>query len=110
MIKLINQGFVPVWIDIREHAWPEIPAIAGNDWELLLDEEREVNSPLYANFFVRSYVISADGETLFNLEEGRVRRYTPEPDLYLEMLTHALERFDSQEDRSRASVWHLLRP
>jgi hypothetical protein len=100
---------VPVWIDIREQPWPEVPAVAGNDWELLLDDERRVHSPLYANFFVRSYIISADGKTLYNLEEGRVRRYTPEPDLYLEMLNNALTRFDSDQGRQKPSPWRLLR-
>ena len=98
---------IPVWIDVREQPWPAVPALAPIEWELLLDDERMVRSALYSNFYVRTYALTEDGERLLNLEEGRARRYTDEPDLYFEMLTNALARDHSGEGR-RPAGWRFL--
>jgi hypothetical protein len=107
VVALIQEELIPVWLDTREHAWPELKAISADEWGLLLDDERKIGNPFYANFFVRSYIITPDERTVLNLGHGLTRRYTPEPDLYQSMITDSLERFRN-DDLGRQSWWRFL--
>ena len=107
VVALIEEELIPIWIDTREHPWPEIKGIAADEWGLLLDDERKIGNPFYANFFVRSYIISPDEKTVLNLGHGLTRRYTPEPELYREMIEESVERH-RELDLGRQQWWRFL--
>jgi len=98
-----------VWINIREQAWPEIPAIENADWELLLDDDRDVNHPFFYWFYARTYILTPDGQGVYNLDSGLTRRYQPEADLYLTMLEHSLSKHNASDARDNAPFWAYWR-
>ena len=106
---MIRQEFIPVWIDIRSQAWPEVPAITGAEWQLMLDDERQTQSPFFKWFYARTYILSPDGLGLYNLQAGLTRRYQPEPDLYKKMLKDALLKHQGREETRNAAFWRFWR-
>ncbi len=109
MIKLVREEFVPLWVDIRKQSWPDIPAIKNADWELMVDDEREVNQPFFYWFYARTYVLTPDGEGLYNLQAGLTRRYQPEADLYKQMLLESLDKHRSGRFTRDAPAWTFWR-
>ena len=82
MIELVNARLVPYWLNVRVEPFPEVPAIAHQDWELALGDDRRVYSPLYHYYFVRSYVLSPDLRRLLNEDEGRLGQIDPHAEPY----------------------------
>jgi len=107
VVALIVDELIPIWLDTREHPWPEIAGIAADEWGLLLDDERMIGNPFYANFFVRSYIITPDEKTVLNLGHGLTRRYTPEPELYRDMIVDSVKRHQEM-DWGRQQWWRFL--
>lgn len=98
---------VLLWVNTREQPWPELPAISKDTWSLMLDDEKRIQSPFYRLFFVRTLVVSPNGEDVLNLEHGMTRRYTPEPDLYLQMLRASVSRHKTS-DPGPQDAWRFL--
>jgi hypothetical protein len=72
VIRYVNEHFVPVWVDVREEPFPSAPALVrfGSEWDLLLSPDRQICNPYYRCYFVKTYVLSPDLETLLNEEAG----------------------------------------
>lgn len=98
---------VLLWVNTREQPWPELPAISKDTWSLMLGDEKRIQSPFYRLFFVRTLVVSPNGEDVLNLEHGMTRRYTPEPDLYLQMLRASVSRHKTS-DPGPQDAWRFL--
>ena len=111
VISLVNEQFVPVWIDVRKQALPPLPF----DGEFLvrteLDEDRHVDDLFSQGFFLRSLVVSPDGKRLLNPQGSTVDRSVQsfrkqgyfsyaqvKAGDYLKMLGGALERWKSGPD------------
>lgn len=66
MIALVNERFVPVWINIRREPLPKLSAlrrvlIAGN-----VNPDGYVTDLVSQGFFLRSAVLTPDGQELLN--------------------------------------------
>jgi hypothetical protein len=110
VIAMINGELVPVWINIRKQP---VPPFAFTGQFLLngrLDGERMIKDPFSEGFFVRSLVVTPDGETLLNpqpptvvgasmqfFSRGDVSYAQMDSGDYLSMLMHALARFHEQQ-------------
>ena len=68
MIRLINQRFVPVWIDTRTHPYPHAPAFDQPARSLGLGDDRRINDTVPYYFHARTFVVSPDGQRLLNPE------------------------------------------
>jgi hypothetical protein len=93
VIGFVNEQLVPVWVDIRKDAWPNVAALRPYEWQLVLGPDRRSLSAGARGFFVRSYVLSPDGQRLLNQEEGAARRIVADWQLYLEMLERSVARY-----------------
>jgi hypothetical protein len=94
VIDFVNENFVPVWVNIRCEPFPDAPALTSYyTWDLLLDRERRVTSAYYLGYFLRTYVLDADGRTLYDDEDGVLGRISMRPGPYMDMLRASLERF-----------------
>jgi hypothetical protein len=92
VIDLVNDRFVPVWVNIREEKVPAADALRDYEWDLVMNDKREIGNWWYYLFFVRSYIISPDLKTLLNDEEGLWGHITMRASPYLEMLNASLGR------------------
>ena len=100
MIDLVNERFVPVWINIREESIPDFRAMDAAIEGIDLDGHRRV-SGFHQGFFLRSVVLSPDGGMLLNpqakpnLGHLFTQGYFPyaqvKADDYLAMLERSLE-------------------
>ena len=109
MIDLVNDQFVPVWLNIRKE---EIPNVAVLDQVMLngrLDSTRRVHDLASRGFFLRSVVLTPDGSELLNPQattiEESVKTYSRHGYYayaqvkavdYLVMLHGALNRYDQE--------------
>ena len=106
VIDLINAEFVPVWINVRTTPVPPFPFMDRILVNGRVDQNRMIVDLLSEGFFVRSVVVSSDGQTLLNpnpptvrasmgrlLMSGELGYARVDPGDYLSMLGHALERF-----------------
>lgn len=104
MIALVNERFVPLWLNIRATPIPDLraldPALAGID----LDPERRVRAGFSRSFFLRSVVLSPDGDRLLNpqdkpslgqiFSQGHFSYAQVKAEDYLEMLELAAGKLD----------------
>ncbi len=104
VIERINRDFVPVWINVRTTPLPPFPFLKDVLVTATVDGERRVTDLFSRNYFLRSVIVSADGQRLLNpgpgtvsatakslLFEGDFSYETNDPDSYLSMLKHALK-------------------
>lgn len=96
VIDLVNEHLVPVWVNIREEEWPRAAAIEDNDWELWVGAGRRVLNPYAYFYFVRSCVLTPDGDVLLNDDAGRFGQVGHEATSYKEMLERSLALFEQQ--------------
>jgi hypothetical protein len=114
VIALINDRFVPVWVNIRKDSLPPTPVIGRVLLRTQVDPERKVSDLFSQGFFLRSLVLTPDGETLLNPQaetvDGSLSTYSQKgyfayaqvkPQDYLIMLQGSLRRFE--QARARAS-------
>ena len=105
MIDLINDGFVPVWINVRTTPLPRLPFVPDVLVNANVDGENKVIDPFSRGFFLRSVVLSPDLQTILNRAPstiaGSVREVVVDgtqcyaavdPPDYLSMLQKALVR------------------
>lgn len=92
MIQAINAGFIPVWVDIRRQAYPDLPALREIASTLQLDERGRVGNLISYHFHVRSYLVSPDLQTLYNPEQGESGLPEVGSEAFLAMLARARAR------------------
>jgi hypothetical protein len=105
VIERINRDFVPVWINVRTTPLPAFPFLKDVLVTATVDGERRVTDLFSRNYFLRSVIVSSDGQRLLNpgastvsgtakslIFEGDFSYETNDPDSYLSMLKHALAR------------------
>jgi hypothetical protein len=98
-VKLVNERFVPVWVDIREEPFPLAPALVryGSEWDLCLSPSRTILNPYYRCYLVRTYVLSPDLERLLNEQAGVLGMAMTEiGDEYVAMLRQSLDCYRSR--------------
>jgi hypothetical protein len=77
VIDFVNANLIPVWVDVRTTAWPQIPVVM-KAWE---------PGPLSHKFLARTIVLSPDlGEFL---NEDGARWVHDDPEGYLQMIQQA---------------------
>ena len=105
MISLIDERFVPVWINVRTTPLPRRAWVQDVLVNARVDGDNKVIDPFSQGFFLRSAVIAPDGERLLNRAPTTVASSVATvirtgdnlyanvdaPD-YLTMLKHALEK------------------
>jgi hypothetical protein len=109
VIALVNEAFVPVWINVRTHALPPLPVLEAVLVNAKVDGGNKISDPFSRGFFVRSVVLSPDGGRILNKAPrtiaGSLQRVAMYGDLsyaevnpgeYLVMLRRALERQQTQ--------------
>lgn len=100
VIALVNERFVPVWVDVRTTPVPDVPGIARALARIELDERRYVKEK-HRGFLLMSLVTTPDGAILLNPEplddpfgmlfgEGHFPYARVEAKQYLAMLEKAL--------------------
>jgi hypothetical protein len=105
VVKVVNERFVPVWINIRTQPVPDWPFVDQVLVTAKLDDRHRVRDLFSRSFFIRTVIASPDGQTLLNPGAATVaetaRRLVFEGDFsyeridagdYLSMLGKALER------------------
>ena len=93
VITLANDKFIPVWINIREDPFPKARALSAYEWDLFLTTDRQVMNLYYLGFFIRTYIISPDLQTLLNEDDGLWGQITMSTAPYLDMMLASLHRW-----------------
>lgn len=101
VIDFVNAEMVPVWINIRKQPFPYVPSTAWTEWGLLLTGDRKVSHPYFYYYYIRSFVLSPDRNTLLNDEDGLLNQVWGSGPEYLEMLRASLKRW---RDRQRPII------
>ena len=113
IIALVNERFVPVWVNIRTDALPATPVLSRVLLRSELDPEGHISDLFSKGFFLRSLVLSPDGEALLNpqaetvgasvatySEKGYFAYAQVKPEDYLLMLEGALRGFEGSAPRA----------
>jgi hypothetical protein len=66
VIDLVNDQFVPVWLNIRKEAVPTVAVLDQVMLKAQLDSSRHVSDLASRGFFLRSVVLTPDGTELLN--------------------------------------------
>jgi hypothetical protein len=70
VIALVNERFVPVWINVRENSFPDVPAMDGAVEESHLGADRRLTGGFSYHFHARTYAVSPDGRRLLAMAKG----------------------------------------
>lgn len=89
VIALVNERFVPVWINVRETPFPDAPAMDGAVSEFGLGPDRRLKESFNFYFHARTYAVSPDGRRLLAMA-----RATTQAGSMLKLLNEALEQMD----------------
>lgn len=102
VLSLVNREFVPVWIDVRTTPLPDVACLEEAIEGIEYDADGRVTGSFNQGFFLRSVVLSSDGETLLNRQDkpalgdlftkGYFSYAQVKPDDYLKMLRDALAK------------------
>jgi hypothetical protein len=109
VIALVNDEFVPVWINVRTSPIPDLACMNEVLGKVEVDSDNMVQGGFNQGFFLRSVVLARDGETLLNPQPGHAslgslfsEGHFPYGQVrakhYLPMLRGALERARSPVD------------
>ncbi len=101
---MANEELVPVWLDVRTTAVPDVPALAADKLVVSLDADRRVSAGFSRTFLVRSVVTSPDGKVLLNPEDVGGGAPITQGDDYVRMLRGALNRWALMPRDSRAGA------
>ena len=117
VIALVNERFVPVWVNIRTDPLPETPVLSQVLLKTQVSPDHHVDDLFSKGFFLRSLVLTSDGQALLNPQadsvKGSMETYSQKgyfayaqvkPDDYLLMLDSALRRFDAVADARTDSL------
>jgi hypothetical protein len=110
VIELVNRETVPVWINVRTTPVPRFPFVSEILINGRLDSRNFIADPFSEGFFVRSLVITPDGQTLLNpqpptvagaslqfFRRGDVSYAQMDAGDFLAMLQRALSRYFARE-------------
>ena len=89
VIALVNERFLPVWINVRENPFPDVPALAGAAEEFHLGPDRRLKESFSFYFHARTYAVSPDGARLLAMARG-----TTQAKSMLRLLNEALTEMD----------------
>jgi hypothetical protein len=89
VIALVNKRFVPVWINVRENPFPDVPAMDGAVEEFHLRTDRRLTGGFSYRFHARTYAVSPDGRRLLAMAKG-----TTQASSMLKLLNEALTEMD----------------
>ncbi len=92
VIALVNERFVPVWINVRENPFPDVPAMDGAVAEFKLGPDRRLKESFSYYFHARTYAVSPDGRRLLAMARG-----TTQAGSVLKLLNEALAELDRPE-------------
>src|SRR6185295_10354934 len=103
VIALINEEFVPVWVNVRTTPVPDLACMNEVLHNVEVNPDGMVQGSFSQGFFLRSVVLASDGETLLNpqpggasmgdlFSEGYFKYGQVKAKHYLPMLRGALER------------------
>lgn len=109
VIGLINDEFIPVWINIRTTPVPDIACMEEVLANVDVNSDGFVQGSFSQGFFLRSVVLASNGETLLNPQpggaalgdlftEGYFKYGQVKAMHYLPMLRGALERARQSSD------------
>jgi hypothetical protein len=111
LIQLINDRFVPVWINVRDTPIPNLPRLDQVLIEAKLDEHRMISNLFSLGFFVRAVVLNPEADTILNYQTNTIigrglRIFTEGSYSYAQLSSHdlepvlrdSLERFQFLED------------
>lgn len=103
---MVNEHFVPVWVNVREQPLPEFPARAEVLLGTTLDDRQHVENLFSQGFFLRSLVLAPEDLRLLNpqaatvaasastfSQHGHFAYAQTAKDDYLPMLGRALEAY-----------------
>jgi hypothetical protein len=71
VVDLLNDEFVPVWINIRTTPVPDIACLEDVLGKVTVGADGMVQGAFSQGFFVRSVVLGPDGETLLNPQDAK---------------------------------------
>ena len=91
MIEYVNRNLVPVWVNVRADKYPNVPALADRDWIMMPTADGQVCNPYYLAYLARAYVLSPDGRTLLNEEDGMFAHGGVDGEPFVDMLRRAME-------------------
>lgn len=114
VITLVNQEFVPVWVNIRTTPVPDIACMEEVLDKVEVNPDNMIQGSFSQGFFVRSIVLGSDGETLLNPQpggaslgdlftRGHFKYAQVKAKHYLPMLREALDRFRQRRDEKATS-------
>jgi len=89
VIALVNERFLPVWINVRENPFPDVPAMDGAVEEFHLGPDRRLTGGFSYHFHARTYAVSPDGRRLLAMARG-----TTQARSMLKLLERALSELD----------------
>src|SRR5215510_3524499 len=103
VVALVNDEFVPVWINVRTTPVPDLACMEDVLEKVEVNADNLVQGSFSQGFFLRSVVLASDGETLLNPQpggaalgdlftEGHFKYGQVKAKHYLPMLRQALER------------------
>jgi hypothetical protein len=109
VVALVNDEFIPVWINIRTTPVPDIACMEEVLANVEVNSDGFVQGSFSQGFFLRSVVLGNDGETLLNPQpggaslgdlftEGHFKYGQVKSKHYLPMLRGALERARRSSD------------
>lgn len=70
VVALVNEEFVPVWINVRTTPVPDLACMEEVLHSVEVDSDNMVQGSFSQGFFLRSVVLASDGETLLNPQPG----------------------------------------
>ena len=70
VITLVNEEFVPVWINVRTTPVPDLACMNEVLHNVEVNPDGRVQGSFSQGFFLRSVVLASDGETLLNAQPG----------------------------------------
>ena len=108
VVDLVNDEFVPVWVNVRTTPVPDVACMEEVLDRVKVDANNVVQGGFNQGFFLRSVVLASDGVTLLNPQPGHAGLsdlftvgYFPYAQVkakdYLPMLRDALERCRSNK-------------
>jgi hypothetical protein len=93
VIALVNERFLPVWINVRESPFPDVPAMDGAVEEFHLGPDRRLTGGFSYQFHARTYAVSPEGRRLLAVARG-----TTQANSMLKLLTEALAEMDKPRE------------
>jgi len=70
VIARVNEFFVPVWINVRDNPFPNMPGMEGAAAEFDLGADRRLKGGFSYHFHARTYAVSPDGNRVLAMAKA----------------------------------------